>query len=131
MLAPFAIFILVIIGSYIAFLKIACRVLSYHVSWRSILLFALTMMVIVILAQLLDLQQPIGIIIGHRIFVVLGLIALGGWFFSKRGKDRSGALLGWVGGAKLVGLTFTMIFLLAFAIVLPAKIFLGSHLPPR
>jgi hypothetical protein len=55
---------------------------------------------------------------------------LGSWFFSGRGTNRSGTVLGWSGGIRLMALAFAMMFVVAFAIVTPAQFFLSKHLSP-
>jgi len=62
--------------------------------------------------------------------LLLGLVILGGWFFSGRGTNRRGSLLGWSGGIRLMALTFAMMIMLAFAIVMPTQFFLDKHLSP-
>jgi hypothetical protein len=46
--------------------------------------------------------------------------------------NRSGAVLGWGGGMRLIALAFAMMVVVAFAIVLPVHVFLSTHLsqPP-
>jgi hypothetical protein len=44
--------------------------------------------------------------------------------------NRSGTLLGWGGGIRLIALTFAMMVIVAFAIVLPAQVVLSKHLSP-
>jgi hypothetical protein len=53
------------------------------------------------------------------VVLLLGLVVLGGWFFSERGTNRRGAILGWAGGIRLVTLAFAMGVVAAFAIVVP------------
>ncbi len=69
-------------------------------------------------------------VVARAIVLLVGLLVFGGWFFSQRGKDRSGAFLGWRGGLCLTGLAFGMMLVVGFALVLPAQIFLSKHLPP-
>ena len=63
---------------------------------------------------------------GHGVVLLLGLIILGGWFFSGRGTNRRGAVLGWSGGIRLIALAFAMMIVVAFAIVIPAQVFLSN-----
>ena len=42
--------------------------------------------------------------------------------------NRSGTLLGWGGGIRLIALAYAMMVVVAFAIVLPAQVFLSKHL---
>ena len=62
--------------------------------------------------------------------LLLGLVILGGWFFSGRGTNRRGAVLGWSGGIRLMALAFAMMIVAAFAIVIPVQVFLSNHLSP-
>jgi hypothetical protein len=62
--------------------------------------------------------------------LLLVLVILGSWFFSARGMNRSGTLLGYGGGIRLVALAFAMMIVVALAIVLPAHVFLSKHLSP-
>ena len=55
--------------------------------------------------------------------LLLGLVILGGWFFSGRGTNRRGSLLGWSGGIRLMALMFTMMVVVAFAIVISVQVF--------
>ena len=55
---------------------------------------------------------------------------MGSWFFSERGMNRSGSILGWGGSVRLIALAFTMMVIVAFAIALPAQVFLSKHLAP-
>ena len=72
--------------------------------------------------------QPVAIRIGHGVVLLLGLVILGGWFFSGRGTNRLGAVLGWSGGIRLMALAFAMMIVVAFAIVVPVQIFLSKLL---
>ena len=60
--------------------------------------------------------------------LVLGLVALGSWFFSGRGTNRHGSVLGWSGGLWLMALAFGRMIVVAFAIVIPAQVFLTNQL---
>jgi len=71
--------------------------------------------------HVLDFRQPAAIRIGHAALLLLGLVILGSWFFSKRGTDRNGAVLGWRGGIRLTALAFAMMVVVAFAIVIPVQ----------
>ena len=46
----------------------------------------------------------------------------------SRGTDRRGSVLGWPDGIRLMALAFAMMIFVAFAIVIPAQIFLYKHL---
>jgi hypothetical protein len=117
-------FIAVGLITYTGFVKIAARLLRYSVSWRSSFFFAVMMLVLVILDHVLAVDQPVAIRIGHVVVLLLGLLALGSWFFSKPGTNRGGTVLGWRGGLRLMALTFAMMFVVALTIVLPAQVFL-------
>ena len=128
MIVPWLIFIAVGLITYSGFLKFAARLLRYSVSWKSSFLFASIMLVVVIVDHVLVVSQPVAIRIGHAVVMVVGLVFLGGWFFSGRGTNRHGAVLGWPGGWRLVALMFAMMVVVAFAIVVPVQIFLSKHL---
>ena len=61
---------------------------------------------------------------------MIGLVVLGGWFFSGRGTNRRGAVLGWSGGLRLMALTFAMMIAVVFAIVISTQVFLSKNLSP-
>ena len=132
MIIPWLIFMAVGLITYAGFLKLAARLLRYSVSWKSSFLFAGIMLVLVIIDHVLVFSQPVAIRIGHGVTLLLGLLILGSWFFSGRGTSHRGAVLGWSGGIRLMALTFAMMVVAAFAIVIPAQVFLSKHLsaPP-
>jgi hypothetical protein len=78
----------------------------------------------------LDSSEPMAIRIGHGVVLVLGLVILGSWFFSGRGTNRRGTVLGWSDGIRLMVLALVMMVLVAFAIVISAQVFLSDHLSP-
>ena len=88
------------------------------------------MLVIVIFGHVLALSESLATRIGYNILLLAGQIVFGSWFFSGRGTNRQGAILGWSGGLRLVALMFAMIFVLLFAIVMPVQMFLTNHLSP-
>ena len=130
MIIPWLIFMAVGLITYAGFLKLAACLLRYSVSWKSSFLFAGIMLVLVIFEHLLVFSQPVAIRIGHGVVLLLVLIILGGWFFSGRGTNRRGAVLGWSGGIRLMALAFAMMIVVAFAIVIPVQVFLSNHLSP-
>jgi hypothetical protein len=130
MIVPWLIFIAVGLITYAGFLKLAARLLRYGVSWKASFLFAGIMLVLVIFDHVVVSSQPVPIRIGHGVVLLLGLIILGGWFFSRRGTNRQGAVLGWSGGIRLMALAFAMMIGVAFVIVLPVQVFLSNHLSP-
>ena len=130
MIVPWLIFIAVGLITYAGFLKLAARLLRYSVSWKGSFLFAGIMLVLVIFEHLLVFREPVAIRIGHGVVLLLVLIILGGWFFSRRGANRHGAVLGWSGGIWLMALAFAMMIVVAFAIVIPVQVFLSNHLSP-
>jgi hypothetical protein len=130
MIIPWLIFMAVGLITYAGFLKLAACLLRYSVSWKFSFLFAGIMLVAVILDHLLVFSQPVAMRIGHGVMLLLGLVILGGWFFSRRGTNRRGTVLGWSGGIRLMALAFTMMIVVAFAIVIPAQVFLSNHLSP-
>ena len=130
MIVPWLIFIAVGLITYAGFLKLAARLLRYSVSWKASFLFAGIMLVLVIFEHVLVFSEPVAIRIGHGVVLLLVLIILGGWFFSGRGTNRRGAVLGWPGGIRLMALAFAMMIVVAFAIVMPVQVFLSNHLSP-
>jgi hypothetical protein len=132
MIVPWLTFIAVGLITYAGFLKLAARILRYGVLWKSSFLFASIMLIAVIVNHVLVFSQPIAIRIGNCVLLLLGLVILGGWFFSGRGTNRRSAVVGWSGGLRLMALTFAMMIAVAFAVVVPVQIFLSNHLstPP-
>jgi hypothetical protein len=130
MIVPWLIFIAVGLVSYAGFVKLAARLLRYKVSWKSSFLFAVIVLVLVILDHVLAFDQPVALRIVHVVVLLLVLVILGSWYFSARGMNRSGTILGWGGGIRLITLTFAMMVIVAFAIVFPAQVFLSKHLSP-
>jgi hypothetical protein len=131
MIVPWLIFIAVGLITYAAFVKLAARLLRYRVSWKSSLLFAVIALALVIFDHVLALNQPVAIRIVHVVAVLIVLVIFGSWFFSGRGTDHTGALLGWSGGIRLIALAFGMMIVVAFAIVLPTQVILSKHLSPQ
>jgi hypothetical protein len=127
MIVPWLIFIAVGLITYAGFVKIAAGLLRYKVSWKSSFLFAVVVLVLVIFDHVLAFDQPVAIRIVHVAVLLLVLVILGSWFFSARGMNRSGTLLGWGGGVRLVALAFALVVVVALAIVLPAQVFLSKH----
>ena len=130
MIIPWFIFMAVALIIYAGFLKLAARLLRYSVSWKFSFLFAGIMLVLVIFEHLLAFSQPVAIRIVHGVVLLLGLLILGSWFFSGRGTNHRGAVLGWSGGMRLMALAFAMMIVAAFAIVMPVQVFLSNHLSP-
>jgi hypothetical protein len=128
MIVPWLIFIAVGLITYSGFLKLAARLLRYKVSWMSSFLFAVIVIVLVIFDHVLAFDQPVAIRFVHVVMLLLVLVILGSWFFSARGMNRSGTLLGWGGGIRLIALAFAMMVIVAFAIILPAQVVLSKHL---
>ena len=132
MIVPLLIFIAVGLTGYAGFLKLAARLLRYSVPWKVSFLFAGIIMVAVIFHHVVLFSAPVALRIGLGMVLLLGLVILGGWFFSGRGTNRHGAVLGWSGGIRLMALAFAMMIVAAFAIVIPVQVFLSNHLstPP-
>ena len=116
--------------TYAGFLKLAACLLRYSLSRKASFLFAGIMLVIVIFEHLLVFSEPVAKRIAYGMVLLLVLIILGGWFFSGRGTNRRGAVLGWSGGIRLIALAFAMMITVAFAIVIPVQVFLSNHLSP-
>ena len=131
MIVPWLIFIAVALITYTGFLKLTARILSYSVSWKSGFHFAGIMLILVILGHVLTFSEPLTLRIGHNVVLLLGLVVLGGWFFSERRTNRRGAILGWAGGMRLVALAFAIEVVVAFAIVVPVQIFLSNSFSAR
>jgi hypothetical protein len=131
MIVPWLTFIAAGLITYAGFLKLAARLLRYSVSWKASFLFAGIMLVLVIFEHLLVFSEPVAIRIGHGVVLLLVLIILGGWFFSRRGTNRHGAVPGWSGGIRLMALAFAMMIVVALAIVIPVQVFLSNHTFPR
>jgi len=132
MIVPWLIFIAVGLVIYAGFVKIAARLLRYQVSWKSSFLFAVIVLVLVIFDHVLAVDQPVPIRVVHAVVLLFVLMILGSWFFRARGLNRSGTVLGWSGGIQLIAVAFAMMVVVAFAIVVPAQVFLSKHLssPP-
>ena len=130
MIIPWLIFMAVGLITYAGFLKLAACLLRYSMSWKFSFLFAGIMLVAVIIDHVLVFSQPVAMRIGHGVMLLLGLVILGGWFFSRRGTNRRGTVLGWSGGIRLMALAFAMMVVAALAIIFPAQVFLSNHLSP-
>lgn|SRR5262249_46282068 len=96
MIVPWLIFIAVGLITYAGFLKLGARLLRCSVSWKSSFVFAAIMLVAVIFDHVLAFSERVAIRIGHGVVLLLGLLIVGGWFFSGRGIYRHGAVF-WVG----------------------------------
>jgi hypothetical protein len=114
MIGPSLIFITMGLIAYAGFVKLAARLLRYRVSWKSSFTFAVIVLVLVIFDHVLVFRQPVAIRIGNAVVLLLGILILGSWFFSERGTNRSGAVLGWGGGIRLIALAFAMAVVVAF-----------------
>src|SRR5215471_10538094 len=117
MIVPWLSFIVVGLITYAGFVKLAARLLRYKVSWKSSFLFATVVLALVILDHVLAFEQPVAIRIVHAVLLLFALVILGSWFFRARGMNRSGTVLGWSGGVRLIALAFAMMTVVAFAIV--------------
>src|SRR4029077_273860 len=127
---PWLIFMALRLITYAGFLKLAARLLRYSVSWKASFCFAGIMLVLVMFEHVLVFSEPVAIRIGSGVVLLLGFIILGGWFFRGQGTNRLGAVLGWLGGIRLIVLAFAMMITVAFAIVIPVQVFLSNHLSP-
>jgi hypothetical protein len=126
MIVPWLIFIAVGLIIYAGFLKLAARLLRYSVSWKFSFLFAGIIVVAVIFDHVLVVSEPVAIRIGHGAVLLVGLVILGSWFFSGRGINRHGTVLGSSGGMRLMALAFAMMIVVAFAIIAPVQVFLSK-----
>src|SRR5262245_15066296 len=130
MIIAWLIFIAVGLIAYAAFLKLSARLLRYSVPWKASFLFAGIMLVAVIFGHVLAVSESLPTRIGYNIVLLAVQIVFGSWFFSKRGTNRHGTILGWSGGLRLVALMFAMMLVLVFAIAMPVQMFLTNHLSP-
>ena len=130
MIISWLIFVLLGLLTYAGFVKIAARLLRYKVSWKSSFLFAVVVLVLVIFDHALAFHQPVTIRIVLAVVLLLVLVILGSWFFSARGMNRGGTVLGWGGGIRLIALVFAMMAVVAFAIIFPAQVFFSKQLSP-
>jgi hypothetical protein len=131
-IVPWLTFIAVGLVIYTGFVKIAARFLRYKVSWKSSFLFAVIVLILVIFDHVLAFDQPVATRVVHAVLLLFVLVILGSWFFSARGLNRSGLVLGWSGGVRLVAVAFALMVVVVVAIVFPAQVFLSKHLsaPP-
>src|SRR5262249_1915183 len=127
MIVPWLTFIAVGLIIYTGFVKLAARLLHYTVSWRSSFLFAVIALAVVIFDHVLVTHQPVPIRIGHAVALLVGLLIFGSWFFRERGINRSGTVLGFGGGLRLIALALAMILVAACAIAITAQVFLGKN----
>ena len=128
-IVPWLFLIAVGLVTYAGFVKLAARILRYQVSWRSCFLFAAIVLALVMLDQVLVVNQRLALRITNSVVLLFILITLGSWFFKARGTNRSGTVLGWGGGIRLMALAFAMMIVVAFAVILPANTYLKKHLP--
>jgi pimeloyl-ACP methyl ester carboxylesterase len=132
MIVAWLTFIAVGLIIFTGFVKLAARILLYRAPWRSSFLFATVAVAVVVFDHVLVFHQPAAIRIGHAVTLLVALFIFGSWFFKERVMNRNGAVLGWNRGIRLIALAFAMMFVLAFAIVVPAKFFFIRNLsPPR
>jgi len=103
---------------------------SLHSAVEVQFLFAVIVLALFIFDHVLAFDQPVTIRIVHAMVLLLVLVIFGSWFFRARGMNRSGNLLGSGGGIRLMALTFAVMVIVAFTIVLPAQVFLSKQLSP-
>jgi len=113
MIVSWLMFIVVGLITYAGCVKLAARLLRYSVSWTSSFTLAVIVLVVVIVDHVLVIREPVAIRIGQALALVVGLLTLGSWFFSKRGTNHSGTVLGWDGGIRLMALAFAMVVVVA------------------
>ena len=129
MIVPWLSFIVASLITFAGFLKIAACILRYSISWKASFLFASIMLISVIVDHVLVFSEPVATRIGHSVVLVVGLVLLGGWFFSGHCTKRQGTVLGWSGALRLMALMFAMMIAVVFAIAVPVDVFLSKHLP--
>ena len=127
MIVPWLSFIAVGLIACAGFVKLAARLLCYKVSWKSSFPFAIIALVLVIFDHVLVFDQPVPIRIVHAVILLLVLVILGSWFFSVRGMNRSGTLVGWGGSFRLIAVTFAMMVIVTFAVVLLVQVLLSKQ----
>jgi hypothetical protein len=130
MIVPWLIFIAVGLVAYAGFVKLAARLLRYRILWKAAFLFAAIVLVLVSFAHVLAIGQPVTFRTGQGVALLLCVFIVGGWFFSERGTNCSGTVLGWGGGVRLVALAFAMMVIVAFAIALLIQRFLTKNVSP-
>jgi len=127
MIVPLLVLIVIGLSSYTGFLKLAARLLRYSVSWKSSFIFSGIMLAAFIFIMCWSLASPRRYGLASA-SCCCSVSILGGWFFSGRGTNRDGSVLGWSGGMRLMALMFAMMLFVGFAIVIPAQVFLSKHL---
>jgi hypothetical protein len=110
LLTPIALFY------YAGLVKFAALLLRYKVSWKSSLLFAVIMLIIVLVTHR-TFPAPLLVAIGEMVVFAAGLSAFGSWFFRKRITDATGHALGWDGSIRLSALALSIILLLGIALL--------------
>jgi hypothetical protein len=130
MIVPWLTFIVVGLVTYAGFVKLAARLLRYSISWKAGFLFAGIVLVLVIFAHVLAIGEPATIRTGQGVALLLCVFIVGGWFFSERGTNYSGTVVGLGGGLRLVALAFAMMVIAAFAIAIPIQLFLTKNVSP-
>jgi len=128
MIVPWLTFIAVGLITYAGFVKLAARLLRFTVSWGSSFFFAIIGLAILLFDHVLAFRQPMAIRIGHAVALLVVLLILGSWFFKQRGINRNGAVLGWSGSIRLIGLALAMMIVAGAAIAVPAQILLSNNL---
>ena len=113
-LIPLLVAIIVIPSIFGGFIKISARILRYKkITWIQGAIAGLIIVLFSIFGRLiwslLDYTPPIvlGVVIGFSTTCVIG-----GWFFSKKGINSSGNVLGWRGAVQLTALAYVMLGLM-------------------
>lgn len=127
MIVPWLTFIAVGLATYAGFVKVAAGLLRYSISWKAVFLFAAIVLVLVSCAHVLTIGQPATFRTGQGVALLLCVFIVGGWFFSERGTNYNGTVIGWGGGVRLVALAFAMMVIAGFAIALLVQLYLTRN----
>jgi hypothetical protein len=114
---------------YAAYVKLSARLLRYRVRWISSFVFAVIIWFVAVLSRMLDIGQPLPIVIGHSVVVLFAVLLLGGWFFSGRSTDATGQPVGFSRAFGLSGLTFGLMFATGAILLLLTHVLFHLHPP--
>ena len=108
---------------YSGIVKLAARILRFHVTWKSSFLFALLVLILVILSRAVSpgSRRTLPVVICEMLIVAVVLAALGSWFFRSRVTGLNGRALGWAGSIRLSALAFSIIFVFGVATLIAAQ----------
>jgi hypothetical protein len=100
--------------------KLAARILHFRVTWKSSLLFALLMFILVVLTRGISpaADHTLPVVICQMFVMAVVFSALGSWFFRSRVTGADGHILGWSGSIRLSVLALSLIFSLGVAVLI-------------